>query len=234
MNTGSRVACLVGCLLIGCSSGFNRGEMKSALRASNPVFTSSRVEEIAALEPQVRLPFSLAVSQPLGSSVGDWDSEEIAEIKSWSAPLSTAGVASAVNVIPASLVRGECWRSHGSCSIEPFREAAARLGADVLLLISETSEIDTYVNPLSILNLTIIGMWIAPAHHRDGLTMMEGVLIDNRNEYLYVTAQAEGEASKVRPFAYINDDDVRRAARLAALETFGREFVAQASPLKSR
>jgi hypothetical protein len=208
--------------------------MQSALRAANPVFTSSNVEQIEALQPQIALPFSLAVSQPLGSSIGDWNSDEISEIKSWADPLSRAGVARQVNVIPASLVRGECWRNHGSCTVEPFREAAARFGADALLLVSESSDIDPYVNPFSILNLTIIGMFVAPGHHRDALTMIEGVLIDNRNEYLYATAQAEAESSQVRPFAYTDDDKVRRDARLAALRSFGREFVAQASQLKSR
>ena len=234
MNVLATIASALFLVAVGCASGFNRGEMQSALRAANPVFSSSRIEQIEELEPQTSLPFSLAVSQPLGSSVGNWSSDEISEITSWADSLSKAGVASQVNVIPASLVRGDCWRSHGSCTVEPFREAAARLGADALLLMTESSDIDPYVNPLSILNLTIIGMWVAPGHHRDALTMIEGVLIDNRNEYLYVTAQAEGESSQVRPFLYTDDNAVRRDARLAALQSFGREFVTQASQLKSR
>ncbi len=234
MNTRAAIASVLSLLVLGCASGFNRVEMQSALRAANPVFSSSKVEQIEELEPQIALPFSLAVSQPLGSSVGDWNSDEISEIRSWADPLSEAGVASQVNVIPASLLRGDCWQSHGSCTVEPFREAAARLGADVLLLMTESSDTDPYVNPLSILNLTIIGMWVAPGHHRDALTMIEGLLIDNRNEYLYATAQAEGESSQVRPLAYTYDDSVRRNARLAALQSFGREFIIQVSQLKSR
>jgi hypothetical protein len=234
MSTATSITLAIVFLAIGCSSGFNRGEMQSALRAANPVFTSSRVEEVEALQPQISLPFSIAVTQPLGSSVGDWSSEDISQIKSWGTALAKAGVASKLDVIPASLVRGDCWRGHGSCSLEPFREAAARLGADTLLLLTESSAVDPYVNPLSILNLTIIGMWIAPGHHRDALDMIEGVLIDNRNEYLYVTAQSEAEAEQVRPFAYTDEGAVQRAARLAALESFGREFVSQASQLKSQ
>lgn len=242
---GSVVACrgvrasallfgLAALLLAACSSpsGFDRGAMKSALRAGNPFFTTSHPARAGAPEPKTALPLAIAVSQPLGTASG-WNAEEISEIQSWVIPLSNAGVANSVVVIPASLVSADCSRIGGSCDVGQYQAAAARLGADALLTVTQASSVDAYSNRKSLLDFTIIGMWTADAHHRDALTMLEGVLADNRSDHVYVTAQAEAEVRQTRPLMYIDAVQLARDARLAALRELGRELVAQVARLRA-
>jgi hypothetical protein len=221
-------------LAAGCSSGFNRGEMQSELNASNPMFSSSEVEEIEKLKPQVALPITIAVSQPVGEGAEPWSDAEIEVIESWLAPLAGAAVAKQLVVIPSSLITSDCMFDRLECVLRKQRAAAARLGADTLLVVTESSRIDPYLNPLSLLDLTVVGLWLAPGHHRDALTMLEGLLIDNRNEYLYAFARAEGEATQLRPFAFLDDAALERGARANALQALGVELVEQAGQLKTR
>jgi hypothetical protein len=114
------------------------------------------------------------------------------------------------------------------------RSAAARVQADALLIVNLTSDVDKYANHASLLNLTIIGMWLIPAHHRDALTIAEGVMIDNRSEYLYAFARGEAEERTVRPYMFANSWKAVRPSRLHALQAFGREFVREVKRLKKK
>jgi hypothetical protein len=230
---------------MGCaaSKGFNRGEMDSALRSGNPTFVSSNltVEEIEKLKPQINLPVKLAVAPPTvtmrysrgGDDPDSWSSEEIAEIDSWEEPLKKAGVVSELILLPPMLV-DQCRYDDPGCGVRAKRAAAARVQADALLTIRLATAVDEYTNPSSLFDLTILGMWVVPGHHRDALTIAEGVMIDNRNEYLYVIARGEGQENLVRPFAYADTWKAVRPSRLEALRSFGREFTKQASQLRTK
>jgi hypothetical protein len=230
-------------LALGCSTGFSRGEMESSLRASNPSYVSSglTVEEVEKLRPQIKLPVRLAVAPPTVSyrrwwgsaDLGTWSPEEIAEIESWEEPLRSAGVVADLIILPSSLVE-QCLSDDPACSLRAQRAAAARVQADALLLINLATAVDEYANPASVLNITIVGMWLAPGHHRDALTIAEGVMIDNRNEYLYAFARGEGETHTVRPLVYADAWKAVRPSRLKALAAFGEEIVAQVSQLSTR
>jgi hypothetical protein len=232
----------VAVLGLGCSTGFSRGEMESAVRSANPVYTSSglSVKEIEELQPQVSLPIRIAVAPPNISyrywseqNLGVWSPDEVAEIESWREPLAESGVINDLLILPSLLVEQCEWRDPG-CKLRVSREAAARVQADALLMLNVATDLDEYVNPLSAFNITIIGMWIAPGHHRDALTIIEGVMLDNRNEYLYAFARGEGESSIVRPLVYADAYKAIESSRLLALQAFGKDFVRRASQLKTR
>ena len=108
-----------------------------------------------------------------------------------------------------------------NCGIQRSRRAAARFRADALLLLSAQTEVQSRANPWSILNLTVIGLWVAPGHTRTAETVLEGSLVDNRNEYLYAFARAHGRAKKVRPYVFSDYDRVVSESRYAALVEFG-------------
>jgi hypothetical protein len=50
-------------------------------------------------------------------------------------------------------------------------------------------------------------MWLVPGHHKDALTIVEGVVIDNRNQFLYFAGSAEGTGSTLGPLAVIEEKD---------------------------
>ena len=239
-------------LLVGCATGYNRGEMASALKSAKPNYVSSElskpnyvsselsVEEIERMKPQLKFPARIAVAPPVQTytyhrwgtqgSLGNWNSEEIAVIESWQEPLRAAGVAEDIVVLPSSLVK-DCEYGDAECRLKAQRAAAARVHADALLIVTLATATDEYVNPASFLYFSIIGMWFVPASHRDALTVAEGVLLDNRNEYLYVFARGEGEKQSVRPIMYADTPAAVKVSRIEALKSFGSAFLEQARRL---
>jgi hypothetical protein len=95
------------------------------------------------------------------------------------------------------------------------------------LILNLATSTDEYANPASELYFTIIGMWLVPATHRDALTVAEGMLFDNRNEYLYAFARGEGEQKTVRPLVYADGRAAVDALRVEALKNFGVAFFAR-------
>lgn len=63
---------------------------------------------------------------------------------------------------------------------------------------------------------------------------MEGAMIDNRNEYLYVLARGDAEESIIRPLMFADISKAVRPSRLHALQSFGREFIKQAGHLSTK
>lgn len=181
------------------------------------------LEEIEGLEPQLRFPIVLAVSQP--SSGSGWSRDEIEIIESWEPSLRASGFVEHIVILPESL-SGTCgYRMSYHCGIDRNRRAAARFHADALLLISAQTEVDSFANAAAFLNATIVGIWLVPAHHRHATTVLEGTLIDNRNEYLYAFARAYGRTRLVRPLAYANWQKASKRSRIKALREFGERML---------
>lgn len=220
-------------LLNGCSA--NKEIVKELNQSLAPAKQYSQdalsVEEIAKLKPQITPPIKIAVTQPgysgysrYGYSSNEWSSTELQEIESWQLGLKSSGFASELVVIPSSLV-SSCVRTlKNDCDTQAYRLAAARLHADAVLVIERAEKIDSYLNPLSILNITIVGMWVVPAHHRDSYSLFQAYLVDTANGYIYGTARAEGMANSVRPFMYTNDGAVLREASLNGLKALGKKI----------
>jgi rhombotail lipoprotein len=186
-------------------------------RRSGPT-TAEDIKKARALKPQINKPFRLAVSlKTVGSSFPlSWNQSDRDAIKGWAKTLRERGVLSDVVVMNDLIEEGE--------SLADRRLAAARYGADALLLIEAASDIDNYTNPLALLYLTIIGAYIAPGTHADAIVMMQGAVYDVGNGYLYATAESEAEGSTVAPLAYVEDEDALNEAKSIALQRFGDEL----------
>lgn len=215
-------------LLASCAKGtvFNAQEMESKMPSESLEYKEQlSLQEIEKLKPQLKFPIILAVTQP--SRWKGWTVDEIKVIESWGAPLKKIGFIKELIILPESFSHHCGWQSSYFCKISADRKTAARFNADALLVMSTNTENDSYSNPLSIFNVTIIGMWIAPGHHRNSHTIVEGTLIDNRNEYLYAFARAHGEEKKVRPYVYTDWDLSMKDSRLKALKKFGEKMISQ-------
>jgi len=215
------------CLLImlfGCAAkNFDMAEMESKLEG--PVRYSSddaTVQEIEELKPQLQLPIVLAVAQPQD---GNWTREEIEIIESWEPPLKEMGFVSQLVVLPNAYT-GNCgFQNYYKCRFEAERKNAAQFRADALLVLNNMTSTHRYANFLSILDISIVGLWIVPAHHVEALTIFEGSLIDNRNKYLYAFARTFSEKKIIRPFIYADYDEVRETSRREALKSFGEKML---------
>ena len=230
------IAALVGVAAVGCQAGFNRESMTASLQAEQPLeFDDADVLRIEQARPQLQFPIRLAVVPPSmfnqhkAGMPGETEGQR-KEIQAWGEKLRQEGIVSDLIIIPEILAATTSPRSHGY--IKDVRVAAARLQADAVLILRSTTDLDSYINPLSLLDLTIVGMFFVPGHHRDALTIVEGMVIDNRNQYVYLAASAEGKGSTVAPLTAVDAKDVVKESRCAALKSFGELLLQEGRRLK--
>jgi rhombotail lipoprotein len=223
----------VGAAATGCATGFNREAMQKDLVEDRRIFTDDEdVLKIDQLRPQVRLPIRLAVLAParLGPYGGDSGlmEGEREEIVSWGEKLKKEGIVSEFMIIPEMLLDTGVERHRSGPTLKSVRIAAARMQADAVLILRSITETDSYFNPLGVLDLTIVGLFLVPGHQRDALTMVEGMVIDNRNQFLYFAATAEGKGSATAPIAMMDKRDAVGESRRNALHAFGENLVLEA------
>jgi rhombotail lipoprotein len=217
----------IGVASVGCAGVFDRAAMSEALQEERKLFTDDDdVAKIEQLKPQIKTPFRLAVA-PLIQVTGRYWHEprglmegEREEILAWGEKLKKEGVVSEMLMIPNMLMDLGVTRS-GSSYVKAVRVAAARLQADAVLFLRCVTDTDAYANPLALLDMTIVGMFVVPGHHRDALTILEGMIIDNRNQFLYFATSAEGTATATAPLAMFDARDAIAESRRNALRAFG-------------
>ena len=213
--------------LAACASTIDRARMRSDLEQA-PLFEAQTLAEVEGLQPELSTPFSVAVAPPRSQrseqhawdgeretvqGFRSWSEEERREIESWKAELARMGLVSDLVVMPVlSTELGEAQGLLGA-----LRVAAARHQADAVLIVSEVEDSSNWLNPWSILDLTIVGAWFAPGHDVEVVTILEGALIDVHTGYLYASGQSEGTARERRAWAYVNDPELKQAARRKAL-----------------
>lgn len=215
-------------LLTGCSRMDVRPELDESLGGvpATEYSNAQTVEEIRKLRPQATFPLKIAVMPP-----GRWSGLSQPEreiIESWGDRLREIGFADTLQIVPKSLTPDCGYKSDSGCYLTRSREAAARLGADAVLFLNDSTVTDTYLNPLSIFNLTIVGMWVAPGHHRDAYVIYEASLFDINNGYLYAIADGYGEHKSVRPYMYAEHSAAQKEARIKALNDVGATLIALA------
>lgn len=217
------IALLIGVAGAGCSASFDRADMAEHLQQDQPiVFDDVDILRIEQAKPQLPIPFRLAVLPPSMFNQRAWGQTgetegQRTEIMAWGEKLRQEGIVSDLIIIPEILAS----QMRSQNSVKDIRLAAARLQADAVLVLRSTTEVDGYLNPLSVLDLTIVGMFLSPGHHRDALTIVEGMVIDNRNQYVYFAGSAEGTGTTMAPLAAIEEKDAIRDSRRAALKAFG-------------
>ena len=214
-------------LLNGCASSDMRPQLERGMGniPTTQYATAQTVEEIRKLRPQARLPLKIAVIA--SDRYSGLSLEERAVVEQLGEKLKQIGFASSVQLVPKSLIPQCGYKSDSDCFLNQSRLAGARLGADALLFLSDTAVTDSYVNPLSILNLTLVGMWIAPAHHRDSYSVYEAALFDIDNGYLYAVAEGHGEYKIVRPYMYVEYRTGQEQARVNALKDISVKLYAR-------
>ena len=218
-----------GAVISGCSASHNLVGLQERLgeEFSWEALAAPGSEEQES-EPLKR-PLRLAVAPPMGEWRRGWSQEEREEIRKWGADLEKAGVVREVVFIPELLVE------HGhEKGLENFMEAARRCEADAVLVTRSASDVDSYLNPLSVAYLTVVGLWIIPGSSCESLTLMEGVLMGTRTRKIHATAMGEGRGSECSAWAYMESTHARKRSREAALKAFGVEFVKEAGKLSDR
>lgn len=216
-------------LVTACSATDMRPRLEQSIVdvPKNQFSTAKTVEEIRSLRPQATVPLKIAVV-PANRRRTEISKEEQEAIKSWGEKFKTLGFVKSFEIVPHSLISNCGYQSEGGCFSNESRLAGARMGADAVLFINDNTDTDSYVNPLSVLNISIVGMWLAPGHHRDSYSIYEASLLDINNGYLYGFAQDSGEYKAIRPYMYANRNTGQNEARLEALNKVFQKLYAAA------
>lgn len=229
----SLIAVLFATMAAGCSASFNRDAMTQSIQEDQPlVFDDADILRVEQARPQLQFPIRLAVIPPsLFHRFATYGEPQATEgerkaIQAWGDQLREAGIVSDLIIIPPLLTSMTPSRSQGF--IKDIRLAAARVQADAVLVLRSTTTVDSTVNPLCVLDLTIVGMFLVPGHHKEALSIVEGILLDNRNQYVYFAGTTEGTGKTMGTLAGVDGKSAAREAHGAALQSFG-ELLAKES-----
>ena len=90
-----------------------------------------------------------------------------------------------------------------------------------MLFLQDKSKINNKGNVLSVLDLTLVGLYIVPGHTMVVDTRYEAALFDVANGYLYAYASSRGKAERTAPLALLEEGDLKNIARVEALTKLG-------------
>lgn len=219
---GLLVVALGGCV---ASKGFDRGVLRGSLGQD---VTDQDIKSVLELKPQLPSPFKLGVYLYSGTNYrrAYWTDAEKNALLAYGNQLKNAGVVSDIYIVSDATVqmRNPSAIPNYATGLKDLRLAAARYGADALLIVSDASSVDRYNNPAAFFYWTIIGAYLVPGTHSDALVMIKASLWDVRNEYLYATEEAEGIAKRIGPAFVIEDVDSIDQAKKIAIEDFGKKL----------
>ena len=205
--------------LTACASsrGFDRGSLRDQLSAEKQV-TDEDIQKVFELRPQLPSPFRVGVyfSHP-GYGYWNWTGEDKDKVLAIANDLKARNMVSDMFVISESLVEGEA-------NNKAIRLAAARAGADAVLIINAVSDTDEYNNAMGASYFLLITPFFVPGSVVDGIFMVNAALWDVRNQYLYLSAEAEGSASETRPALFTEQARVIKAAKTRAMQVLVPEL----------
>lgn len=88
------------------------------------------------------------------------------------------------------------------------------LGMNYLFLFGGCIDYDTHSNPLSLLDLTIVGAFVVPSKNVNAHGRAAGALIDLSNERIVFVTSVEGEKERLAPTASSDGQEQRTLAAL--------------------
>lgn len=183
--------------VFGCASkGFNRESLQSQIGVAKPVFDDKEIKEAYNKKPNLPKPYRLAVyfkpAKPMSSGIDwRWTEDDKAVFDDLANDLKARGSVSNVFPIISSLVTAD--------DIHSLRLAAAKHGADALLVIGGATQTDRYLNAAGWTYILLLPTLFVKGSEVDTLFMTNATLWDVKNEYLYLTAEAEATSSNTYP-----------------------------------
>lgn len=224
---------LFGVLLSGCASsqGFDRNAMRATFHVGAGAVDEQNVTAAATEKPTTPIPFRLALyfvrrDFPAYHTIQktEWVSADMDALVHRLSPLRDERIVSETFLLVDPTIRDNDARK--------IRQAAARYGADVVLIVDGVAAVDRYNNGYAAWYATLIGAYVAPGTASEALFMIESNLWDVRTERLYATQTAEGLSKSVGSAVAVKDGQVLTQAKKAALDEFGKRMVDELRRLK--
>jgi rhombotail lipoprotein len=147
----------------------------------------------------------------------EWTDADKETLVAWGERLKREGVLSDILLLADSSVHGT--------TLNDIRLAAARYGADAVLIVDGAAAVDRYNNAKAAFAYwTILGAYLASGTHSDALVLLQGTFWEIRTRSLRFSVEAEGLAETVGPAAFVRDRDTIERAKRQALEAFEKRL----------
>ncbi len=133
------------------------------------------------------------------------------------APLQNTHVLQDAFVLMDATLRGE--------DINGIRQAGARYGVDLVLIVDGVAAVDRYNNRFAWLYPTLLGTYLAPGTESDALVMVTGGLWAVRSEWHAPMQTVEGTSTLVGSAVLVEDIAALQEAKKHAIRALGQRIV---------
>ena len=219
-----RLILCAGLLLSGCAG--SRGFDRNAMRAMFHHDRGAVAEQAMTNQPNLPAPLRLAVyfvqkDIPAQHTMrkAEWMATDKDLLISRLASLQNKQILTDPFLLVDSTIRGS--------DAQKIRHAAARYGADMVLIVDGVGSVNRSSNGYAAFYATLIGAYIAPGTESDALFMVDGSLWDVRSELLYAARTVEGYSKAVGPAMSVADNRVFAQAKVSALDELGKQMADQ-------
>ncbi|MFO0698372.1 MAG: hypothetical protein U0236_04020 [Nitrospira sp.] len=144
----------------------------------------------------------------------EWLSADRDQLFSELAPLREAQLLADTFVLMDVTLRGD--------DIQGIRQAGARFGADIVLIIDGIAAVDRYNNHLAWLYPTLIGAYLVPGTESDALVMATGSLWAVRSDWHAPIQTVEERSKAVGAAVFVEDNIPLQEAKQLAIHTLGK------------
>ena len=220
MNIPRLIVLIFTCAVItSCASkGFNRDSIQSQLREGKPQFDDKEIKEAYNKKPNLPKPFKLAIyfqppPQRFAPVVWRWSEEDKATFDDITSGLKSQGHVSETFPILDSTIMGS--------DLHAIRLAAAKHGADALMIVTGATQMDKYLNGAGYTYFLILPTLFVKGSVVDTLFVTSATVWDVKNEYLYLTNEAEATSQDTyiaafgkRDIELVNDAKAKALAKL--------------------
>ena len=204
---------------------FNRTEIQDVIRQTvhlTPPPTAPGTAEQS--RPAVTAPFRLGLfftrqEFPTRQTIRpiEWLSRDKEAVLLALAPLQDQ------HILRESLIIADSAAPH--LSLAEIRKAAARYGADMIMIVTGAGAVDRSNNGYALLYPTILGAYLAPGTVSEALVLIEGSLWDVRSGLAYDTVSAEGQSRLVGPAMILEDRTALIQGKDLALNTLSTRLI---------
>lgn len=231
MQESKAVCSLIFLLVTGCASsqGFDRSAMIEALHMAHPTLPNG--QPIRSQDARLSPPFRLSVfftNQDVPNEQSfrkvEWLTMDREQLLHQLAPLRDEQILADTFVLMDATLKGQ--------NIPRIKQAGARYGADLVLIVEGAAAVDRHNNRYAWLYPTLIGAYMAPGTESDALVMVTGSLWAVHSEWHAPIQTTEGVATSVGPAVFTEDNMVILEAKKAAIDGLAERVIDQLRQMK--
>lgn len=220
---------LIAVELAGCagSRGFDQTAMREALHLNSlsTLENQSVLHQSARLSPPFRMGVFFAKHDvPNTPSVRkiEWLNADRDQLLRELAPLRDEQLLADMFILTDVRLRGD--------DIKEIRQAGARFGADVVLIIDGIAAIDRHNNYLAWLYPTLLGAYLVPGTECDALVMATVHLFAVRSDWQAPIQTVETRSKAVGAAAFVEDATAIQEAKQLAIHALSKRIADQLRP----